>query len=68
MAKEILENQIEETPSQKGKYKNRILNVHRDEIFYREDIKYTFAYAIIGVSVLAILTSIGYLGIQQLRK
>ena len=47
---------------------NPLLNVRREDIFYREDIKMTFAYALIGVSAIAILTAVGYMGIQQLRK
>ena len=47
---------------------NPLLNVRREDIFYREDIKMTFAYALIGVSALAILTAVGYMGVQQLRK
>ena len=45
-----------------------LLNVRREDIFYREDIKMTFVYALIGISALGILSAFGYMGIQQLRK
>ncbi|RHZ36605.1 hypothetical protein [endosymbiont GvMRE of Glomus versiforme] len=48
--------------------KNPSLNVRRGEILYREDIKTSFAYAIVGVSVIAVLASVGYLAIVQLKK
>jgi hypothetical protein len=47
---------------------NPLLNVRREDIFYREDIKMTFVYALIGTSALAILGAFGYMGVQQLRK
>ena len=45
-----------------------LLNVRREDIFYREDIKMTFVYALIGISALAVLGAFGYMGVQQLRK
>jgi len=44
------------------------LNVRRGEILYREDIKTSFAYAVVGISVIAVLASLGYLAIVQLKK
>jgi hypothetical protein len=46
----------------------KTLNVRRGEILYREDIKTSFAYAVVGISVVAVLASFAYLGIIQLRK
>jgi hypothetical protein len=48
--------------------KQPLPNVYREDIFYREDIKMTFVYALIGISALAILGAFGYMGVQQLRK
>jgi hypothetical protein len=52
----------------KNSQRSPLLNVRREDIFYREDIKMTFVYSLIGVSALAILAAFGYMGIQQLRK
>ena len=58
-----------ELNSSKSNLKRQPLpNVYREDIFYREDIKMTFVYALIGISALAILGAFGYMGIQQLRK
>jgi len=48
--------------------KQSSLNVRRGEILYREDIKTSFAYAVVGISVIAVLASLGYLAIVQLKK
>ena len=48
--------------------RNPLPNIYREDIFYREDIKMTFVYALIGISALAILGAFGYMGVQQLRK
>ena len=45
-----------------------LLNVRREDIFYREDIKMTFVYALIGISAVGIIAAFGYMGVQQLRK
>ena len=44
------------------------IQARREDILYREDIKTSFAYAIVGICVVAGLASIGYLGIKQLQK
>ncbi len=46
----------------------RILQAERGEILYREDIKTSFAYAIVGLTVTIGLAGIGYLFIQQIKK
>lgn len=50
------------------KTNRRILQVERDEIFHRKDIKDGFVYALVGITVVVGLTGLGYLFVQQLRK
>lgn len=59
----LLSKNKEKNPS-----RNPLLNVRREDIFYREDIKMTFVYALIGISAVAILGAFGYMGYQQLKK
>lgn len=53
----------------------RILQAERGEILYREDIKTSFAYAIVGltaavaiVGVVTVAAGAGYSFIQQMKK
>ena len=52
----------------KNSQRSPLLNVRREDIFYREDIKMTFVYALIGISAVGIIAAFGYMGVQQLRK
>ena len=48
--------------------RENLLNVHRHDIFYREDIKTSFGYAIAGLTItLAVVGGIYVIG-QQLIK
>ena len=48
--------------------KNPTLNVRRGEILYREDIKTSFLYALVGISAIAVLAGFAYLAVIQLKK
>lgn len=68
----MIENEQETSPLKASK---RLIQVERGEIFHREEIKYTFAYALIGTVALVIvagtLLSVGGMGytlVQQLKK
>ena len=50
------------------KYNSPLLNVRREDVLYRDDIKVSFAYALIGISAIGILAGFGYMWIQQLKK
>jgi hypothetical protein len=47
---------------------NPLLNVHRRDILYREDIKTSFGYAIVGITITAALLGVGYVVTKQLIK
>jgi hypothetical protein len=61
----IKENQRESNSLTANK---RMLQVERGEIFYREDIKYTFAYAMFGIMVILAVGGISYSFIEKLKK
>ena len=45
-----------------------LLNVNREDVLYREDIKATFGYSIVGITVSVGLAGLGYIFIKQLQK
>jgi len=61
----IQKNSERLTPSNSGQ---RIIQAQRGEIIYREDIRITAAYLLVGLTVITITAGLGYLFIQQLRK
>ena len=51
------------------KSRDHLLNVHRKEILYREDIKTSFGYAIAGITItLAVAGGIYVIGKQLLKQ
>ena len=46
----------------------RLIQAERGEIFYREDIKYSFAYAMFGIMVILAVGGISYSFIEKLKK
>lgn len=46
----------------------RLLNVHRKEILYREDLKTGFVYALAGISIVLAVTGGVYVIGKQLLK
>ena len=48
--------------------KSPLLSVRRSEILYREDIKETFAYALVGLTITVGVAGVGYIFIKQLLK
>jgi hypothetical protein len=59
---------IENLESKPLTHKDRTLEVRRHEILYREDIKTSFAYALVGIGAVLGLTGIVYVVGKQLLK
>jgi hypothetical protein len=50
------------------KSRESLLNVHRKEILYREDIKTSFGYAVVGITItLAIAGGVYVIGKQLIK-
>jgi hypothetical protein len=59
---------MKELKNEKYQPQRETLQVHREDILYREDIKATFGYGIIALTAAVGAVSLIYLVIKQLKK